>query len=102
MRGWINPGPDGTFGNADDTLIQTGETLPQIQDRVLGVGVASSPLWTEVPSYALVGIRVGMRFGQHALVIDAENLTDESYRGISWGMDGSGRGVSLRYTVSFR
>ena len=102
VRGWINPGPDSTFGNADDTLIQTGETLLQIQDRVLGVGVASSPLWTEVPSYALLGVRVGMRFGQHALVLDAENLTDESYRGISWGMDGAGRGVSLRYTVSFR
>ena len=102
VRGYINPGPDNVFGNADDTLIQTGETLAQIQDRVLGVGVASSPLWTAVPSYTLVGIRFGMRFGPHSIVVDAENLTDESYRGISWGMDGAGRGITVRYSVSFR
>jgi hemoglobin/transferrin/lactoferrin receptor protein len=102
VRGWVNSGPDGTFGTADDTLIQTGETLAQIQDRVLGVGAASAPLWTAVPSYRLIGIRFGMRLGQHALVIDAENLSDESYRGISWGMDGSGRGLTVRYTITFR
>ena len=101
VRGFVQAGADGVFGNADDTLSQTGETLAQIQDRVLGVGVNSSPLWTEVPSYALFGIRFGMRFGPHAIVVDAENLTDESYRGISWGMDGAGRGVSVRYSVSF-
>jgi hemoglobin/transferrin/lactoferrin receptor protein len=101
VRGFVSAGADGVFGNADDTLIQTGETLAQIQDRVLGVGVNSSPLWTEVPSYTLFGIRFGMRFGPHSVVIDAENLTDESYRGISWGMDGAGRGVSVRYSVSF-
>ena len=82
-------------------MIETGETLAQIQDRVLGAGVNSSPLWTEVPSYALFGVRFGMRFGPHSIVSDAENLTDESYRGISWGMDGAGRGLSVRYSVSF-
>ena len=54
-----------------------------------------------MPSYALFGVRFGMRFGPHSIVIDAENLTDESYRGISWGMDGAGRGLSVRYSVSF-
>ena len=101
VRGYVSSGPDGVSGNADDTLIQSGETLAQIQDRVLGVGVNSSPLWTEVPSYALVGVRFGMRFGVHSIVIDAENLTDESYRGISWGMDGAGRGISVRYSLAF-
>jgi hemoglobin/transferrin/lactoferrin receptor protein len=101
VRGFVSAGADGVFGNADDTLIETGETLAQIQDRVLGVGVNSSSLWTEVPSYALFGVRFGMRFGPHSIVIDAENLSDESYRGISWGMDGAGRGLSVRYSVSF-
>jgi hemoglobin/transferrin/lactoferrin receptor protein len=100
VRGFVSAGADAVFGNADDTLIQTGETLAHIQDRVLGVGVNSSQLWTEVPSYALFGIRFGMRFGPHSVTIDAENLTDQSYRGISWGMDGAGRGVSVRYSVS--
>ena len=80
-------------------LMQTGETLAQIQDRVLGVGVAAAPLWTYLPSYTLVGLRFGVRAGRHAIVVDAENLTDASYRGISWGMDGAGRGVTVRYTL---
>jgi hemoglobin/transferrin/lactoferrin receptor protein len=101
VRGFVSAGPDGVFGNADDRLIETGETLAQVQDRVLGVGVNSSPLWTEVPSYTLFGVRFGLRLGAHSIVIDAENLTDESYRGISWGMDGAGRGVSVRYSLAF-
>jgi hemoglobin/transferrin/lactoferrin receptor protein len=101
VRGFVSAGADGVFGNADDTLIQTGETLGQVQDRVLGVGVNSSALWTEVPSYTLLGVRFGMRVGPHSILIDAENLTDESYRGISWGMDGAGRGLVVRYSISF-
>ena len=101
VRGWINPGPDGTFGNADDYLIATNETLAQIQDRVLGAGVNSAPMWTAVPSYALVGVRFGIRFGPHSVVLDGSNLGDKNYRGISWGMDGPGRMLTLRYHVSF-
>jgi hemoglobin/transferrin/lactoferrin receptor protein len=100
-RGWISPGPDGVFGNADDTLIATGETLLEIQNRVLGVGVNSAPLYTSVAAYTVVGVRVGMRFGPHAIVIDAENLGDKNYRGISWGMDAPGRGISARYSLRF-
>jgi len=101
VRGWINPGPDGTFGNADDFLIATNETLAQIQDRVLGVGVNSKPLWTAVPAYGIVGVRAGVRFGPHSIVLDASNLGDKNYRGISWGMDGPGRMVTVRYHVAF-
>ena len=101
-RGWVDAGPDGVVNNADDRLIATGETLVEVQNRVLGVGVNSGPLWTAVPSYTLVGVRFGVRFGPHAIVVDAENLTDEGYRGISWGMDGAGRGISVRYSVAFR
>jgi len=101
-RGWVDTGPDGIVNNADDRLIATGETLLEVQNRVLGVGVNSSPLWTAVPAYTLFGVRFGVRFGPHSIVVDAENLTDEGYRGISWGMDGAGRGISVRYSVAFR
>jgi hypothetical protein len=37
----------------------------------------------------------------HELVIDFENIGDENYRGISWGMDAPGRGISARYLVKF-
>jgi hemoglobin/transferrin/lactoferrin receptor protein len=101
FRGWTSAGPDGVFNNADDTLVATGETLAQIQDRVLGVGVNSSSLFPELPGYAVFGVRGGYRFGRHELLVDLENLGDENYRGISWGVDGPGRGVSLRYVARF-
>jgi len=97
VNGWISAGADGTFGNADDILIETGETLIQVQDRVLGVGVNSKPLFTSVPAYVVYGVRFGMAFGPHTILVDAENLSDTSFRGISWGMDGPGRGVTFRY-----
>jgi hemoglobin/transferrin/lactoferrin receptor protein len=100
-RGWVSAGPDGTFGTADDLLVATSETLAQIQDRVLGVGVDSSSLFTAVPGYATAGIRFGMKSGRHQVTVHAENLADKNYRGISWGVDAPGRGISARYSVTF-
>jgi hypothetical protein len=79
----------------------TGETLTQIQDRVLGVGVQSAPMLREVGGFATIGARGGVRIGRHEFVVDAENLTDENYRGPSWGVDAPGRGVALRYVTRF-
>jgi outer membrane receptor protein involved in Fe transport len=100
-RGWIGPGADNTSGNADDVLIATGETLAQIQNRVLGVGVNSSSLFTAVPGYGMIGIRAGFRMRPHEIVVDAENLTDKNYRGISWGVDAPGFGIAVKYLVRF-
>jgi hemoglobin/transferrin/lactoferrin receptor protein len=100
-RGWIGEGPDGTFDTADDVLLATGETLARIQDRVLGPGVGGSVLFERVPGYVVVGIRGGARLGQHEILIDLENLTDRNYRGVSWGVDAPGRGVSIRYVARF-
>ena len=100
-RGWTSPGPDGTFDTADDTLIATGETLAEIQNRVLGPGVNSSSLFTELPGYVVFGVRGGLRVGKHELLVDLENLGDENYRGISWGVDAPGRGISVRYVARF-
>jgi len=100
-RGWVNSGADGIANNADDILISTGETLLQVQDRVLGVGVNSSFLWAAVPSYTLTGIRFGLKMGPHTVLVEGENIFDRSYRGISWGMDGTGAGVNARYILRF-
>ena len=41
-------------------------------------------------------------FGENSEVfIDFENIADKSYRGISWGVDSAGRGVTLRYRYKF-
>ena len=100
MRGLIGPGLNGTFGNADDILLATGETLAQVQDRVLGVGVNAAPLFRSVPGFVTLGFRGGVTFQErHNLLLDFENVTDRNYRGIFWGMDAPGRGFSARYTV---
>ncbi len=100
-RGWVSAGPDGVMGSADDLLTATGETIAQIQDRVLGAGVNSGVLFPAVPSYVTFGVRAGLKFGPHQILIDAENLNDENYRGISWGIDAPGRGFSVRYVARF-
>ena len=100
-RGWVGAGPDGAMGTADDVLTATGETIAQIQDRVLGVGVNSGVLFSAVPSYVTLGVRGGLRFGPHQILIDAENLSDQNYRGISWGIDAPGRGIAVRYVARF-
>ncbi len=75
--------------------------MAQIQNRVLGVGVNSAPLYTAVPGYATFGVRAGLRTAPHEVVVDFENLNDENYRGISWGIDAPGFGVSIKYLVKF-
>jgi hemoglobin/transferrin/lactoferrin receptor protein len=100
-RGWVGAGADGVLGTADDVLTVTGETVAQIQDRVLGIGVASAPMLREVRGFATIGARGGMRFGRHEFIVDAENLTDKNYRGPSWGVDAPGRGIALRYLTRF-
>jgi hemoglobin/transferrin/lactoferrin receptor protein len=99
-RGWIGPGADTVPGNADDVLLATGETLAQIQNRVLGTASASS-LFTAVPAYATFGVRVGLRTKPHEILVDLANLNDENYRGISWGIDAPGIGVTVKYLVKF-
>jgi outer membrane receptor protein involved in Fe transport len=101
VRGLISNGPDGRPNTADDILIPTGETLAQVQNRVLGTA-SSSILYPELPGYGLIGLRGAFRFGENSEVfIDFENIADKSYRGISWGIDGAGRGVTLRYRYKF-
>lgn len=99
-RGWVAAGADGLAGTADDVLVATGETLAEIQDRVLG-GLASAPLYGEVAGFVTVGFRGGARAGRHEFLLDADNVTDRNYRGTSWGVDGPGRGLSLRYVARF-
>jgi outer membrane receptor protein involved in Fe transport len=112
VRGVTTPGAAGC-GSAGGILVSTGETLAQVQNRLLplgatinGVTVAGNdtavPLFTYLPGYGLVGLRGAVRFGERSeLFFDFENIADKQYRGISWGVDGAGRGVTLRYRYKF-
>ena len=100
-RGLVGNGADGTAGTADDVLLETGETLAQIQTRVLG-SASSSSLYEAVPGYVVFGVRGGVRLGRgHEFTVDVENIGDRNYRGISWGVDAPGFGVSVRYSGRF-
>jgi len=99
-RGWVAAGSDGVLGTADDVLTATGETVTEIQNRVLGTA-NNAPLFSAVEGYVLLGVRTGFRLRRHEVLIHLENLTDENYRDISWGMDAPGRSVSARYRLTF-
>lgn len=101
-RGYTSAGADGRFGTADDTLIATGETLAQILTRVLRPTGATNSLYPTVHGYQVFGLRAGWTIAKrHQIVIDFDNLTDQNYRGPSWGMDAAGRNVFARYSVKF-
>jgi hemoglobin/transferrin/lactoferrin receptor protein len=95
-----NPGTCGTSGTT--TLRSTGETLLQVQDRVLGVGVTSAPLFRYLPGYGLINLRGSFTVSKKASVFVAfENIFDKQYRNPSWGIDGSGRSLSLQFRYKF-
>ena len=112
VRGLTTPGGGGC-GTPGGILIPTGETLAQVQNRLLPIGATINGVFvvdanTVVPThpslagYGLVGVRGGMKFTESSEVfVDFENIFDKSYRGISWGIDGPGRGVTLRYRYTF-
>jgi len=105
--------PAAGCGTAGGILIPTGENLTQVQNRLLPIGATINgvrvvdnntlvPLFPHLPGYGLVGVRGAVKFGERSEVfVDFENIFDKSYRGISWGIDGAGRGVTLRYRYEF-
>ncbi|HUQ33109.1 MAG TPA: TonB-dependent receptor [Pyrinomonadaceae bacterium] len=101
VRGLTGAGVDGVFGTADDRLMATNETLSEVQNRVLG-STNAAPMFTALPGYGLFNVRGGLRTGERSeLSFDFENIGDKSYRNPSWGIDGPGRSVTLRYQYRF-
>ena len=102
VRGLTTPGATGQCGSAGGILIATGETLAQVQNRVLGPGVESAPLFTTIPGYGLINVRGGFRLDEkHDVSVDFENIADKNYRAPGWGVDGPGRSVTVRYRYRF-
>ncbi len=83
----------------DGRLAATGETLAEVQRRVLG-GAVSAPMYTAVAGYAVFGIRAGFPTGRRSeVMLDFFNITDRNWRGIGWGVDADGRGVTVRWKI---
>ena len=112
VYGITTPGGAGC-GSGGGILIPTGETQAQVQNRLLplgatinGVFIANDntpvPLYTFLAGYGLIGVRGAFQIDTHSEVfVDFENIADKTYRGISWGIDGAGRGVTVRYRYKF-
>lgn len=112
INGITTPGVSGC-GSAGGILIATGETLAQVQDRLLPIGAtingvtivdtnSSVPLFTYLPSYATANLRGSFTFNENSSVFVAfENITDTFYRNPSWGIDGSGRSVTVQFRYKF-
>ena len=100
VRG-LTDNPDGICGSGDETILTaTGETLTQVQNRVLGSGVDSAPLFTYLPGYAIANLRGGFRIGEKSQILWAfENIFDRPYRNPSWGIDGAGRSFRVAYRL---
>lgn len=100
--GFIGNGPDGQPFTADDQLLLTGETLPQVQNRVLGVGVDRAPLFNSTPGYATFNLRGGFEIGERSSVtVILENILDKNYRSHGSGIDSPGRNLVIRYSWRF-
>ncbi|MFZ1700676.1 MAG: TonB-dependent receptor [Pyrinomonadaceae bacterium] len=113
VRGITTVGSSGQCTSAGGILIATGETLQQVQDRVLPIGATINgvlivdnstvvPLFRSIPSYILFGVRGGFRFDEkHEVLFDLKNIADRSHRLPGWGVDGPGRNFVVRYRYRF-
>jgi hemoglobin/transferrin/lactoferrin receptor protein len=70
----------------------TGLSLEGVLARV-----NTGPLFRSLPGYGILGVRGGYTFHDRlSLFADFGNLADKNHRGMTWGVDGAGRGVSLQ------
>ncbi len=93
-----------TTGNPVYILLATGETIAQVQDRLLpGVGNnVAVPLFTYLPGYGVANVRGGIRVSENANFFWAfENVFDQFYRNPSWGIDGTGRSFTAQLRLKF-
>jgi outer membrane receptor protein involved in Fe transport len=82
-------------------LLATGETLAQVQNRVLGTA-ASGALYTSHPGFVVFGLRAGVRITRaFDVTVIGENLADTNYRLYGSGVDAHGFNVQVRTRYRF-
>ena len=115
--GYVSPylaaGADGNPGTADDIFVPTGETLKQVQDRVLPIGAVINGAKvindsTRVPLYLgteggwTMDLHGGLSLGERtSLSFGVTNLLDRNYRIHGSGIDSAGINVFLGFRYIF-
>ncbi len=107
-RGLVRPDAAGIL-----RLVQTGETLLQVQNRVLTIGrtingvtveddSTDAPLYTSTAGFVTFNLRAGYRLSErHTLIFGVENILDKNYRINGSGIDSPGVNAMLRYSFRF-
>ena len=113
IRSHLSAGADGNFGTADDLFAATGETLLQIQNRVLPIGStingvhinddnSRAPVFLKTAGYATLNLRGSLRLAENVhLDLATMNLLNKNYRTHGSGLDAPGRNIFLRLRMSF-
>jgi outer membrane receptor protein involved in Fe transport len=82
-------------------LVATGETLAQVQSRVIGTATLS-PMFTETAGFVVFGVRGGIRIGQRLdVTLIGDNLGDTNYRIHGSGVDEPGINLMARFRARF-
>lgn len=102
IAGFFNGGAVARGLVSNGILLSTGETLAQVQLRVLGPGLQPNTLFSKNPGFALFNVRGGFRLGERStLTLILENIFDHNYRTMGSGIDGPGTNAAVRYSFSF-
>lgn len=82
-------------------LLATGETLGEVQSRVLGGASASTP-YSTAPGFIAFGARALYPLGKTVdVMVIGENLTDRNYRLIGSGVDAPGVNAAIKLRFRF-
>lgn len=102
IAGFFNGGAVARGLVRNGILLATGETLAQVQLRVLGPTLQPNQLFTKNPGFALFNVRGGFHIGERSSVtVILENIFDKNYRTMGSGIDGPGTNAAVRYSLSF-
>ena len=83
------------------TVVATGETLAQVQSRVLA-GSPLAAMFLGTPGFAAISVSGGVSLGAHLdLTLIGENLTDRNYRLHGSGLDEPGLNLVARLRAKF-
>lgn len=86
----------------DGVFVVTGETLEEIQLRVLGPGLQGNSLFTETPGWWSLSLRGGYTFSpNNELMFGVGNLFDWNYRLHGSGFDAPGFNANAAWVLSF-
>ncbi len=86
----------------DGILLATGETLAEVQRRVLGPDLEGNPLFVETPGWFTAALRGGFTFNaDHELTFTLANLLDRNYRLHGSGFDAAGLNATFGWRGRF-